>query len=370
MIIIFFKSRQKMKTVAVGILTGLNDNSSRKKRVNNMKTDFGRTSDGREASLYTLENENVILKVCNYGAALVSLIDKKTDIDVCEGFTSTEEYIKHQATHIGASIGRTANRIKDGRFSLNGKTYQLPLNNHGNTLHGGINGFNTKLFAAVEEKDQVTFRYTSPDGEEGFPGTLYVKIIYRLLDHGVSLINEGTADADTLFAYTNHSYFNCDQSEDAMHHLLTIPAEEYAPTDANGLTLDQLLPVEGTPFDFRTPKEVGQDIKADHPQIKAGNGYDHYFDIKGTGMRKMAVLQGKKLSLTMSSDFPGFHLYTSNFLTSPLGKYGMVYPARSAVCLEAEYLPNGINYEDVKDKPIVHAGETLHHEIQFVLKDL
>lgn len=335
-----------------------------------MKTDFGRTEDGRAVSLYTIENDNVIVKVCDYGAILVSLIDKNTGIDVSEGFDSVQGYLDNQGAHIGASIGRTANRIEKGLLHLNGRTYQLPINNNGNSLHGGMDGFDTKMWAALEEEDRVTFRYTSPNGEEGYPGTLYVKVVYQLLPDGVAVISEGTADADTVFAYTNHSYFNCDQSTSAMHHVVTIPAEKFAPTDNNGLTLDSLLPVAGTPFDFRQPKEIGRDINSTHPQIKAGTGYDHYFDITGSGMRTMASIQGKHLELTMSSDFPGFHLYTSNFLEGQKGKGGAVYEARSAICLEAEYFPNGINYADIVEKPIVHAGETLHHEIRFTLKNI
>lgn len=334
-----------------------------------MKSSFGRTKDGREVTLYTIENENVIVKACDYGAILVSLIDKKTGLDVSEGFDDVSGYIANHGAHIGASIGRTANRLGHAQFKLNGVTYQLADTGHGNNLHGGIEGFDAKLWSGLEEKNQITFRYTSPDGEEGYPGNLYVKVIYRLLEHGVAIISEGRADQDTLFAYTNHSYFNCDQSSDAMHHVVTIPAEQYAPTDNTGLTLDELLPVAGTPFDFRTPKEVGRDIKEDHPQLKAGNGYDHYFDIKGSGMRDMAVMEGKKLSLTMASDFPGFHMYTSNFSEGEKGKYDVAYVPRSAICFEAEYLPNGINYDDVKEKPIVRAGETLHHEIRYTLQN-
>lgn len=335
-----------------------------------MKTNFGKTKDGKDVSLYTIENENVMIKACDYGAILVALIDKKTGIDVSEGFDSVEGYIENQGAHIGASIGRTANRIEKGILHLNGKIYQLPITNSGNTLHGGVNGFDTKMWAALEEKDQITFRYTSPDGEEGYPGNLYVKVVYHLLEDGVAIQVEARADQDTVFAYTNHSYFNCDQSDDATHHIVTIPADYYAPTDEKGLTLDSLLPVKDTPFDFRTPKEVGRDINDEHPQIKAGNGYDHYFDIEGTGLRHMATIQGTKLSLSMASDFPGFHMYTANFSKNMHGKYGLVYDPRSAICLEAEYLPNGINYDDVKEKPIVHAGEIMHHEIRYTIKKL
>jgi aldose 1-epimerase len=333
-----------------------------------MKTSFGTTKEGKEVTLYTIENEHVCIKACDYGAILVALIDKDTGIDVSQGFDSVEGYIANQGAHIGASIGRTANRIEKGILHLNGKVYQLPITNSGNTLHGGVHGFDTKMWSALEEKDQLTFRYTSPDGEEGYPGNLYVKVVYRLLEDGVAILVEGTADQDTVFAYTNHSYFNCDQSEDAMEHIVSIPADYFAPTDEHGLTLDSLLPVADTPFDFRVPKAVGRDINDEHPQIKAGNGYDHYFDIPGTGLRHMATIEGKRLALSMASDFPGFHMYTANFSKNMHGKYGLVYDPRSAICLEAEYLPNGINYEDVEDKPIVRAGETMHHEIRFTIK--
>lgn len=332
-----------------------------------MKTSFGRIKDGREASLYTIENDHILIKVLDYGATLVSFVDKETGIDVVEGFDSVEDYIQYESTHIGASIGRIANRVEKGILHLNGAVYQLPINNHGNSLHGGICGFNTKLWTAEEEKNQITFSYTSPDGEEGYPGTLHVKVTYRLLDNGIAIISEGTSDVDTVFAYTNHSYFNCDGSNDVLHHTAVIYGDHFGPTDENGLTKDELMSVEGTPFDFRTPKEIGRDINIQHPQIIAGKGYDHYFDIDGFGLRNMVKISGQKLSVTMSSDFPGFQFYSSNFLKGEKGKNGMAYPARSAVCLEGEYFPNGINYEDIKDKPIVHAGKPLCHEIRYVI---
>lgn len=332
-----------------------------------MKSEFGKLKDGRQVYLYTLENDHTIMKVMDYGATLVSFINKDTGIDVVEGFESVEGYLD-QTSYIGASIGRTANRIEKGKFTLNGKEYTLPINNNGNCNHGGLEGFDKKIWAAYEESDKVTFRYTSKDGEEGYPGNLYVKVTYQLLEDGISIQSEGTSDQDTLFAYTNHSYFNLEESEDAMNHEVKINADTYGLSDANGLTLDDLQPVEGTPFDFREFKQLSKDINEDNEQLKFGKGYDHHFAIKGEGMREMARCKAGKLEMLCESDFPGMHLYSANWLENKTGKKGHHYPERSAVCFEAEYMPNAINYDDVKEKPIVKANTTLKHEIRYTLK--
>lgn len=332
-----------------------------------MKKTFGKCR-GKEVFLYTLENQNIRFSVTDYGATLVSLVYKPLNRDIVEGYDDVDGYIGHD-TYIGASIGRTANRIEKGIFTLNGKTYHVPVNNNGNCNHGGMEGFDKKIFGTEEKENAVIFHYTSPDGEEGYPGTLHVTIEYRLLDNGISIISKGTAEEDTLFAYTNHSYFNLDESEDAMNHTLMIPSDYYRPVDETSLTLDKLVSVEDTPFDFRKAHVISERIDEDDIQLKYGAGYDHHYPITGEGLRKMAVLKGKDLELTMLSDFPGFHLYTANWLNGAEGKKGHVYPRRSAVCLEAEYCPNAVNYEDMKDKPVVHTGDTLVHEIQFVLKE-
>ena len=328
-----------------------------------MKRSFGKCKN-REVFLYTLENGNIRFSVTDYGASLVSLKVLSLERDVVEGYDCVEDYMHHD-TYLGASIGRTANRIEKGRFTLNGKEYHIPINNNGNANHGGIHGFDQKIFETEVQKDRIIFSYVSEDGEEGYPGTLHVTVTYRLLDHGISIISSGTAEADTLFAYTNHSYFNLDESEDAMDHELKIFTDRYALLDETCLTLDQMVPVNGTPFDFTVSKPLGRDIDQDDIQLKYGAGYDHHYPVDGEGMRTMAVLKGKDLIMTFSSDFPGFHLYTANWLNGAAGKKGHVYPRRSAVCLEAEYLPNAINYPDVTPKPIVKANETLTHEIRY-----
>ena len=331
-----------------------------------MKKSFGKY-EGTEVFLYTIENDRIRFSVTDYGATLVSFIYKPLGRDIVEGYESVEDYISHD-TYLGASIGRTANRIEKGIFTLNGKTYHIPVNNNGNANHGGIHGFNSRIFDTEVTDNAVIFRYVSPDGEEGYPGTLHVTIEYRLREDGLAIISKGKADADTLFAYTSHSYFNLDESENAMNHILQIPSDFYCPIDENGLTLDRVAGVENTPFDFRTAHKAGERIEEKDIQLEYGNGYDHHYPIPGNGMRTMAALRGRDLSLRMSSDFPGFHLYTANWLNGAKGKNGHVYPARSAICLEAEYCPNAINYPDMKDKPIVRSGDTLVHEIRYELE--
>lgn len=330
-----------------------------------MRELFGK-KDGKDVWLYTLENDAVIMKVMNYGAALVSFIDKNTGIDVVQGYDTLREY-EEQNFYTGASVGRTANRIAKGFFMLNGREYHLPVNNNGNCNHGGIDGFNHKVFDAEEKEQAVVFSYLSPDGEEGYPGNLQVTITYTLEEDGIEIEAKGTADQDTLFAYTNHSYFNLDCSEDALDHEVKINASEYALSDPDGLAMNVLVNVEGTPFDFREFKKAGQDIGCDNEQLAFARGYDHFYRISGEGMREMAVCRGKKLELTVSSDLPGMHFYSSNWLEGIAGKYGMHYPVRSALCFEAEYMPNAVNY-DIAEKPVVREGETSVCHIRFTLK--
>lgn len=330
-----------------------------------MKQSFGRDRQGRQASLYTLENNSVIMKTTDHGATLVSLTDKKTGIDVVHGFSSCEEY-ENQDFYIGATIGRTANRIEKGIFHLNGKEYHIPVNNNGNANHGGINGFNRRMFTAEEGTDYTAFVYESPDGEEGYPGRMTLIVTYRLLSEGIAIHYHASSDADTLFAPTCHSYFNLDESEDAMNHRIRIHSDRYGLSDANGLTLDEIVPVEGTPFDFRSFKPAGQDINKPDEQLKYGAGYDHFYPVEGSSIRLMAEAEGKKLHLSMYSDLPGMHFYTSNWLDGIKGKKGHSYKRRSAVCFEAEFMPNAVNYPE-RQQPVLYKGRPADYEIQYLI---
>ena len=329
-----------------------------------MKQQFGKLN-GQEVFLYTIENDNIRMSVTEYGATLVSFVHKHSDTDVVLGFDNLEGYL-NQTSYIGASIGRTANRIEKGTFTLNGKVYHLPINNNGNCNHGGLVGFDKVIWKAEEKRDSVTFTYLSKDGEEGYPGNLLVKVTYRLLESGLEIKAEGTPDADTLFAYTNHSYFNL--GKDALEHEVQINSSVYALSDENGLALNEVVPVEGTPFDFRKFHMPGERINEDAIQLKYGNGYDHYFPIDGNGMRKFAVCRGKQIEMEVYSDQPGMHFYSANYLEGKRGKHNFVYDPRTALCFECAYMPNAINYAGVK-QPVVKKNETSVQTIWYELKE-
>lgn len=331
-----------------------------------MKQHFGELK-GQEVFLYTIENDNIRMAVTDYGATLVSFVHKKSNTDIVLGFDSIDGYLD-QTSYIGASIGRTANRIEKGVFNLNGKTYHLPINNNGNCNHGGIIGFDKVIWNVEEKADAITFTYLSKDGEEGYPGNLNVKVTYTLLENGIEIKAEGTPDADTLFAYTNHSYFNLDGSGTALNHEVKILSDVYALSDANGLALNEIVPVEGTPFDFREFHEPAERIGEDDIQLKYGNGYDHYYPIKGDGMRLFAICKGKQLTMEVYSDQPGMHFYSANYLEGKTGKNSNVYDPRTALCFECAYMPNAISYDGVK-KPLVHTGETSVQTMRYVIEE-
>lgn len=322
-----------------------------------MKEPFGLTSEG-PASLFTIENDHFKMQVCDYGATLVSFVDKKTDIDTVIGFDSIQGYLKYDDAYICASVGRTANRIKDGIFSMNGKEYHVPINNGTNCNHGGVKGFSKHLWKAEEKDNVVIMTLHSPDGDEGYPGNLDASVQFTLDDRGIEIKASATSDADTLFAYTCHTYFNADGSDSILNQKLKMHATEYAPLDESGVAIPDYEAVEGTPFDFREFKEIGKDINEINHQLELGNGYDHYFDIPGDGLRPMGELKGKQITIVVSSDMPGMHVYTANYTETEEGKNSKPYHRRCACALEAEYLPNAWNYGGNLRVPLLKKGET------------
>ena len=333
-----------------------------------MRREFGKAF-GHNVGLYIIENDAVKIAVTDLGATLVSFTDKKSDRDIVLGFEDAQGYLE-QSSYIGASIGRTANRIEKGVFSLNGEVYTLPINNNGNCNHGGIRGFDKVIWDAWEGEDRVVFRYCSPDGEQGYPGKLDVTVTYKLLADGIEIEAKGTPDRDTLFAYTNHSYFDLSACGKAMEQEVMILADRYAHSDANGLALDEFEEVDGTPFDFRKFHRPSERVDEDHEQLVFGHGYDHFYPIPGHGMRKFAACVYDGLEMTVYSDQPGMHFYSANWLENKIGKGGHRYPERSALCFECAYMPNAVNYPDVAEKPIVRKGHTSVQRIKYVLHHL
>ncbi len=318
--------------------------------------DFTTDIDGRRTGLYTLTNANGMeVTVTDFGGRIVSVMvpDRVGELrDVVLGFDNIDDYI-HVPSDFGAAIGRYANRIGQGRFTLDGKVYELPKNNFGHCLHGGPDGWQYKVYDVVEADDShIVLAMYSPDGDANFPGAVEATVTYRLTDdNALDISYEAASDAPTIINLTNHSYFNLsgDPSTSICDDWLWIAADSFTPVDSTFMTTGEIVPVEGTPMDFRTVKRIGDDIdRYDFVQLKNGNGYDHNWVLATAGdiTRKAAEVRNdvSGIVLEVYTDEPGVQVYTGNFLDgSVTGKHGIVYNQRAAICLEAQQYPDSPN---------------------------
>lgn len=312
---------------------------------------------GKKTDLYVLRNANK-MEVCitNFGGRIVSVMvpDKEGVMrDVVLGFDSIQDYIS-KPSDFGASIGRYANRINQGKFTLDSVAYQLPRNNYGHCLHGGPKGFQYQIFDARQLNPQeLELTYLAKDGEEGFPGNTTCRVTMKLTnDNALDIRYEAETDRPTIINLTNHAYFNLDgDARSNADHLLTIDADAYTPVDSTFMTTGEILPVEGTPMDFRIPTPVGARINDyGFAQLKNGKGYDHNWvlNAKGDITRPCARLESTQTGIVLEvyTSEPGIQVYTGNFLDGALtGKKGIVYAQRASVCLETQ------KYPDTPNKP-------------------
>jgi aldose 1-epimerase len=312
---------------------------------------------GKKVDLYLLTNKNKMsVYISNFGGRIVSVnVPNKTGgfTDVVLGYDSLQHYFNRKENYFGALIGRYGNRIAKGKFQLDGKNYQLAINNPPNALHGGPTGFHDQIWDAKKIDDQsLELSYVSRDMEEGYPGTLRVKVLYQLLDDNSIEINyQATTDKNTIVNLTNHSYFNLNGAGSGTinDHLLTINADKYTPVDSTLIPTGILADVNGTAFDFRKPRAIGDSVNSTSEQIKNGKGYDHNFVLKRKTTSEMelaatvySAVTGIKLEVfTME---PGIQFYGGNFLDSSLlGKKDLHYSFRTAFCLETQHFPNAPN---------------------------
>ena len=316
---------------------------------------FNTIVDGKNVNLYVLENPSG-MEVCatNYGGRIVSIMvpDRNGNFqDVVLGHDSISDYINIDG-NFGALIGRYGNRIAQGKFTLDSIEYQLPQNNYGHCLHGGPVGFHHKVWDAVQPNDStLELRLQSPDGEAGFPGNLNVKVVYTLThDNSLKLEYTATTDKPTVVNLTNHSYFNLsgNPAKDILDETVMFNADSFTPIDSTFMTSGEIRTVEGTPFDFRKGKTVGQDINAENKQLRNGLGYDHNMVLNTDG--NLSMLAGKitdndsGISMEIYTTEPGIQFYTGNFLDGKVkGKKGIAYPRRSAICVETQHYPNSPN---------------------------
>ena len=334
--------------------------------------EFGKTADGRQVSVYRITNaEGAYVDVLDYGCTLQSICvpDREGNLtDVCLGYDTVAEYEANDG-YLGAFVGRHANRIKEGKFTLNGVDYTLAVNNGPNHLHGGLKGFNQVVWATSVASDRLIFTHTSPDGDEGYPGNLTLSVVYSFDDDNVlTLTYDASCDADTVVNFTNHCYFNLNGqgTGTATDLLLQVNAQSFTENDENCLPTGKILSVEGTPFDFRTAKPVGLEINADDPNLKNGKGYDHNFVLDGEGLRDVCVLSSEKTGIEMitRTTQPGIQIYSANFLTDRNGKGGAKYGYRDGICLETQHFPDAVHHENFPSA-ILKKGETYHQITQY-----
>lgn len=312
--------------------------------------------DGKQVGLYTLKNDNgLVVQITNYGARIVSLWtpDKHGDFDdIVTGFDNISDYLK-QGEYFGATVGRYANRIAKGTFQLDGMTYSLACNNDENHLHGGTKGFWGAVWDVENHNDnRIELSYLSRDMEEGYPGNLDVTVVYTLNNNNELTIEyDAETDKTTIVNLTHHSFFNLKGfgKGSINDHLLEIDADAITPVDEGLISTGAYLAVEDTPFDFRTPKHIGQDLEEDDSQLTYGLGYDHNWVLNENkeDVRFAARLTEPESGRTMEvyTNEPGLQFYGGNFLNgSENGKYGKTYAFREALCLETQHFPDSPNH--------------------------
>lgn len=317
---------------------------------------FGTTPDGERVELFTLTSSGAQAQVLTRGAAIRSLRVPGRDGhlgDVVLGYESLDGYLGDRA-YLGAVVGRFANRIRAGRFELDGTEYQLPLNDGPNHLHGGPRGFHSVVWTAEPVRSAggvgVALRYTSPDGEQGYPGRLEVEVVYTLTDDSALIVQyRAVTDRQTPINLSQHAYFNLAGAGEGsvLDHEVMVAADAYVPIDASGIPLGEVEPVHGTPFDFTTPHALGARIDAEHPQLRAGHGYDHTLVLRGPAgelrpaARVVEPVSGRTLEVLTTE--PGVQLYSGNHLDGVHGKGGRIYGRRSGFCLETQHFPDSPN---------------------------
>lgn len=336
------------------------------KGANSMKEFFGTLPSGESASLYTISCGGITAAITDYGASLVRLLvpDQQGEVaDVVLGYDECNGYRLGSAC-LGATVGRSANRLKDASFTLGDKTYHLTANEGSNNLHSGPDAYYTRLWQVHDHtEDSIRLTLHSPDGDQGYPGNADIQVCYRLdAAGGLHIVYDAVSDRDTVFNLTNHSYFNLaghEQTQRAMDQELTIPGRFFNPDDAQNIPTGELRSVEGTPMDFRSPKPIRQDIEADYEPLHLQGGYDHNWEVF---CQPCAILRDPVSGRTMSvtTDCPGVQFYAGNFLDEP-GKGGVYYGRRSGVALETQFYPDALHHSDWP-QPVTKAGQPYHSE--------
>ena len=338
------------------------------------KSAWGKTAGGAEAYLYTLSSGELEVRVSSFGAHIVGVrAPDRTGRaqDVVLGFDSLDGYLQPHNGYLGALVGRYANRIARGQFTLDGNHYEIPLNNGRNAIHGGPVGFDQYVWKAEETGESVEFTHVSPDGDMGFPGALTTKVRYTLSGRTLRLDFSAATDKPTILNLTNHVYFNLrgDDDGDILGHNLEIDAEEYLPADNEQIPTGQISLVEDTPLDFRQPKAIGARINDNFEQLKLAGGYDHCFVVRGKpGDLRFAARATEPASgrtLTVETTQPAVHFYSGNMLTGKLtGRHGKKYTPRTGFCFETQHYPDSPHHLNFPST-VLRPGQTFQETTAF-----
>ena len=318
------------------------------------KSFYGKTSDGRDVEKYIIKNENGLsAQVITYGATLDKLFvkDKNGNLDdILIGFDDISSHEKLSANQ-GVTVGRYANRIAFGKFSIDGEEFEVTHNENETCLHGGDEFSKAVWDAEINGENSVKFKYFSPDGTCGFPGNISVSVTYTLTSDSLKIDFEAVSDKKTVMNFTNHAYFNLGGygSGDILGHILKIDADNFTPTDEKSIPTGEIKSVENTPFDFREPKPIGKDIYEDCEQLRQARGYDHNFCINSPSLEKPCAVVTEPLknrTMEVYTDLPGVQLYCGNFLDSVKGKNGTLMNQYDGFCLETQFWPDSPNRDN------------------------
>lgn len=326
---------------------------------------FGHLSSGEEIIEYTLSSNDMIVRFLNWGGIIKSIQVPNRDgiaTEVTLGFDSLEPYIKG-TPFFGALVGRYGNRIKNGQFELDGVQYQLPINNLGNHLHGGV-GFDKKIWSVEAQDSKAILTYLSKDGEEGYQGNVDVKVVYELVDHALHIEYEAETDAPTIINLTNHSYFNLDGNGDILDHELKLYMDHYLPVDETFIPLHSAPQTASGPFDFSDWKKIGEEIGSSHEQIQRAGGYDHCYSREVITTQPELVAEARSsesgIAMQVLTTEPGVQFFSGNY-SSVIESDGKRFPPRSGFCLETQHFPDSPNRPDFPST-VLRPGEIYKSE--------
>ena len=331
-----------------------------------MKETFGILPSGENTSIYTISCGGLTAAVTDYGAALVKLLVPDRDgvlADVVLGYDDCNGY-RTGTCFLGATVGRSANRIQGSSFSIGEKTFTMTPNEGANNLHSGPDFYHNRMWKVLShDEDAITLELRSPNGDQGFPGNAVIKVTYQLdSEGGLHIIYDAICDQDTFFNLTNHSYFNLagqDKVDAAMDQILSLPGRFFNPDNAENIPTGELRSVAGTPMDFRSPKPIGRDINEDYDALNLQGGYDHNWEVFCNPCAQLSDPESGRI-MAVYTDCPGVQFYAGNFLKET-GKGGVYYGKRSGICLETQYYPDSIHHPEWP-QPITKAGKKYHSE--------